>query len=677
MPARSRRRARAATLLAAAFPTVPSVLATLLAAAAPLLSAFGPQAGGGGSFGTGGGGGGGDFGGGDGLGEILWLLVRLVFHFPRLGVPLVLVACVVVVLGLRQGWWKHQERVIARAAPRRQALRAAEAVAALRARDPGFDEARFLARVGRAFARAQESWCAQALEPLWPFVSDGVLERFTLQIEEQRAEGWRQGIDGLALEPPALLHVASGRHFDALTVRLAFRADVHRVALAKGERIEGSRIPRERFVECWSFVRRLGARSANADGLLEGACPQCGAPLALNRSARCAHCQSQVKSGAFDWVLAEITQESEWRASDEAGVRGLATQQARDPGFDVQMLEDHASVVFWRWRAAERAGRAEALSRVAEPALCERLDAGWAGARERTLLADAAVGSVRTLGCLAEADGERALVEIVWDGRRTTLGGRGVGRVEAGRVLRRTVLVLARPAGAQSDLRLAFTTLHCRECGAADPGGSAATCAYCGAPRRDPGSWLLREVLEAGSAEERRLADALRALPAEPPAARAALAAGASVTAAAAAPAALPPDAARAAGAPSNAGLLAWAVALAAADGAIEERERRAVRALGARLGVPEERVALLLAQPAADGAAGPGARDAHEAHAWLDALVALALADGGLARGERRFLRLAAGRLGIDRAGLAARVRLARRALYRDARAARRATSA
>ncbi len=556
-------------------------------------------------------------------------------------------------------------------------------MAALRARDPGFDEARFLARVGRAFARAQESWCAQALEPLWPFVSDGVLERFTLQIEEQRAEGWRQGIDGLALEPPTLLHVASGRHFDALTVRLAFRADVHRVSLAKGERIEGSRIPRERFVECWSFVRRLGARSANADGLLEGACPQCGAPLALNRSARCAHCQSQVKSGAFDWVLAEITQESEWRASDEAGVRGLAAQQARDPGFDVQMLEDHASVVFWRWRAAERAGHAEPLLRVATPELCERLDEGWAGARERTALVDAAVGSVRTLGSLAEADGERALVEVVWDGRRATLGGRGAGRPEAGRVLRRTVLVLARPAGAQTDLRLAFTTLHCRTCGAADAGGSASTCAYCGAPRRDPASWLLCEILEAGSAEERRLADALRALPAEPVAAGAPLVAGAAGAAGAGggaiagrAAAALPPDAARAAGAPSHAGLLAWAVALAAADGGIEERERRAVRALGARLGVPEEKVELLLAQPAAGGA-GPGARDAHEAHAWLDALVALALADGGLARGERRFLRLAAGRLGIDRAGLAARVRQARRALYRDARAARRPTSA
>ena len=41
--------------------------------------------------------------------------------------------------------------------------------------------------------RQRESWCNQQLEPLRPFVSDGVFERFSLQIEEQKEDGWRQG----------------------------------------------------------------------------------------------------------------------------------------------------------------------------------------------------------------------------------------------------------------------------------------------------------------------------------------------------------------------------------------------------------------------------------------------------------------------------------------------------
>ncbi len=101
-----------------------------------------------------------------------------------------------------------------------------------------------------AFHKAQESWCAQNLEPLRPFVSDGVFERFSLQIEEQREDGWRQGMDDLGCQLLSIAHVETGTHFDTVTVHIPFTADIHGLDLTTGKHVSGSRLPRKTFVEC-------------------------------------------------------------------------------------------------------------------------------------------------------------------------------------------------------------------------------------------------------------------------------------------------------------------------------------------------------------------------------------------------------------------------------------------
>ncbi|MCC6406687.1 MAG: TIM44-like domain-containing protein, partial [Planctomycetes bacterium] len=577
---------------------------------APFVLPFVPlasQAGGGGLFGGSGGGGGGD--GDDGILWILYWLLRLAIEVPVVGVPLLVVVAVVFLIGVRKGWWKHQERVIARTRPARAAHASANVAAELRSTDPTFGERAFLARVERAFARAQSSWCAQELEPLRAFVSDGVYERFSLQVEQQKAEGWRQGIAGLRVGPLTLVSLETGPQFETLGVRIEFRADIHRLDLRDGSRIAGSRVPREEFVECWSFVRRRGARSLSKDGLMEGRCPNCGAELALNQSALCGHCGCLVRSGRFDWVLAEITQASEWRPTHAAALAGLAELVARDPGFDVQMLEDRASMAFWRLRAAESRGDVRPLTRIATAAACETLAPRFSAVPPRERFVDCAVGSVNLLGVLRDDADERAVVEVVWDGRRERVDARGGRELDDSRRLRRTLLVFARGLGERTQLDDTFTTATCRGCGAHDAGGTDPACAFCGAPRTgDRSAWLVADVAERGTAAAEQLVHALggraRIRPADDG------------------------DALRAPVSPESAvGLLVWAAELVRADGEVDPREQRALRALAARLRVAPERVEELV-----DGERlpiAPTARDRGEAAAWYATLVELALEDG------------------------------------------------
>jgi tellurite resistance protein len=626
-----------------------------------VLEMLGSQAGGGGAFG-----GGSD--GGDGALpiEILFWLVRFAIHYPAVGVPLLILALVVFALGMRKGWWRHQERVIQRARPLRDQQAQMRATQVLSNDDASFDQAAFTARIESAFKKAQAAWCAQDLEPLRAFVSDGVFERFSLQIAEQRAAGWRQGMDGSRVERVSVQHVELGRSFETLTARIAFEADIHRLELASGKRISGSSLPRRHFEECWSFVRRRGAKTRGGAGLIEGMCPNCGATLALNQSAKCASCGALVRSGEFDWVLAEITQASEWRPEDEHATPGFDAYVQKDPGLSVQMLEDRVSVAFWRWSDAARTWRADPLARVATDAFLERELERLAAAKPglpRMYLGDRAVGSVRTRGLLAAEATDRAVVEVVWDGRFTTLSPNGGVKLDEHRTLRRTLFVLERPAGARTKLEDTFTTAICPNCGAHDSGGVDPRCPYCSAPRTGgPSTWRVANIVEQGAPEH---AELLR----ECEAARRASATVSRETPAktAAVPAAEPAQVA----AQAPAGLLAWAVAGARADGHVDASERRAIEALAARLGDPPEHLEALLSAPL-DQLATPHPRDRAEAVAWLEQLCELALADGAIPRSEQDFLRHVAKHFGAGQRELADAYDSARSRLYRESKSAR-----
>ena len=42
------------------------------------------------------------------------------------------------------------------------------------------------------------------------------------------------------------------------------------------------------------------------------ACPNCGAPLDINRTGNCNQCQAEITSGDFDWVLSKIEQDDDY-----------------------------------------------------------------------------------------------------------------------------------------------------------------------------------------------------------------------------------------------------------------------------------------------------------------------------------------------------------------------------
>ena len=104
----------------------------------------------------------------------------------------------------------------------------------IRQRDANFSVEQFLVRVDKAFEKIQVAWSAQQLSPVRPFVSDGIYERFQLQIQEQKDLGYRNVMDDVRITSHSIARASSDQHFEELTVRFQASATDYRVDLKLG-----------------------------------------------------------------------------------------------------------------------------------------------------------------------------------------------------------------------------------------------------------------------------------------------------------------------------------------------------------------------------------------------------------------------------------------------------------
>jgi uncharacterized tellurite resistance protein B-like protein len=509
------------------------------------------------------------------------------------------------------------------------------AVAELRRMDPAFDPIHFGERFKSAFLQIQGAWSGQQLEPVRRFVSDGIFERFTLQIAEQRALGYRDHMEQIRITRVVIAAFATTHLFDVLTVQVAASAFDYRESLATGKYLSGER-SRQSFVEYWSFIRRSGVQSGVAtSGLIEGNCPNCGAGIQLNQHGGCASCGALLRSGDYDWVLAEITQSCEWRPRSAAENRTARTyRETKDPGFSIQHLEDRSSVVFWRLATADRLGDVKPILKMATHDFCTSYWSGFGGGAEkdREYFGNCSVGSVELLGIASENEFDYAMVEIRWSAHRhlVSAGGHVIDLGQWSRY--RSVHVLARRAGVATNVARAIQSAHCPSCGAPESDLASNACEHCGVVlNTGDHDWTLVDKCLLNSAKAEAWIAKLKS----------ASQGGDLLDTAALGPS--PTDA------------LAWMVKVLAADGEIHPEERAAVLQFAGKAGVagPEAMVDGLIQVAIRGELDAPRPPDAAAGRAWLELMADVALADGVVKPAEAEALAELGSSLGYVRADM------------------------
>ena len=610
------------------------------------------RAGGGGGF-SGGGGGGGS-GGGDGLGVIIYLLIRLIIAKPLVGIPLAIAVGFGCYISAKNARSASMSRTIRRGNAASASLRLHSEMDKITTRDPAFSADIFRKRCAKLLPDVQYAWSAQDMTAVRHFISDGVFERFSLQIEMQKGRGLKNIMKNVQVIGCRLVDAESDEFFDTIHLAVTAQAIDQLVTLEGNRNLQGTSAP-ERFTEIWTFLRRPGAKTLDRPGLLEGFCPNCGTQLQLSTSTTCESCGALINSGEYDWVLSEITQEEVWHPHRHQAITGVVELRKVDPGFNTQAIEDKVSAIFWHHRAAEFFANRKLLSGVSLPEFTEREEKSWVNddnGRHR-FYADAAVGSVDLAEVIPgntpdEPDHVRVLVE--WSGHRELAKVPGLikPKWELSRLMRQEY-ILMRKQGVKSVEKAALTSLHCPGCGAPQVAESTGKCRYCGLVQNDGGSsWVLESVSAFNGFAVQ--SSAKQPLPNAPTAA--------------------PID--MQVSAKEQEGMIQCLAAIMLADGEIDPREEHQLKKMAAKHKIAPQRLYELVHQvQEGEEVDVPAMEEWEQRNAFFRGLVQMCLIDGNVSHSERRILKSIISRFGYSDIDINTMITKERGALYKASKQA------
>ncbi len=308
---------------------------------------------GGGGGGGGYGGGGGDYGGDSGGGELLYLLVWLLFEVPVIGVPLT----ILIIGGFI--WSKSQApdlNVEWNSAP--YITPPAPDITSIRRLDPEFSSVLFEDFLYHLYAEAHQAReNSERLEALTPQFSENA-RSLLAQRTPPGVHVERVVIGSMRVSSLTLPQKATTDDGEPYYVKLAVRFESN-MTCGSGDEAQTYYVD-----ETWMLARAANAVSVPPGRMRATLCANCGAPFAHSKERTCSSCDVVVDDGRFGWVVTNIlVSRQETRPTSltgyapEVGTHDMThvhpkTRQelhglsVDDPQFTSQGLTDRAHLIF-------------------------------------------------------------------------------------------------------------------------------------------------------------------------------------------------------------------------------------------------------------------------------------------------------------------------------------------
>ena len=172
--------------------------------------------------------------------------------------------------------------------------------------DPNFSEPELKERLSKLYVQMQNCWSAKDLTPLRGDFTDAQFAQYDRQLQRYRDEGQTSHVERIAVLDVTLVGVAQDSTHDILVANLSTRITTYTIDDKTGNVIRGDK-NKEKFMRYeWTLVRPKGAQTIpqNEDSAFN--CPNCSAPVNINKSAQCPYCGSVVSKSDYDWVISGI-----------------------------------------------------------------------------------------------------------------------------------------------------------------------------------------------------------------------------------------------------------------------------------------------------------------------------------------------------------------------------------
>lgn len=172
--------------------------------------------------------------------------------------------------------------------------------------DPQFSENEFNEKLSNLYVKFQNAWQDKDLDPLRPYLSDAYFATVDRQLDNYRRASQTNRIERIAVLGVALSGWKQERGQDVIVARLRTRIVDYVTDDRTGQIVRGSNTA-EKFMEYeWTLSRKSGIKTGAEEGMIVHNCPNCGAVLNINKTAKCEYCGSIVTVDANDWVVTGI-----------------------------------------------------------------------------------------------------------------------------------------------------------------------------------------------------------------------------------------------------------------------------------------------------------------------------------------------------------------------------------
>lgn len=176
----------------------------------------------------------------------------------------------------------------------------------LKAKDPNFSEQELLEKVSNAYVQMQNCWQDKKWEPMRPLMTDALYSQFDRQLEALKRNGQTNYVERISVLGARIVGYYQDQVNDNLVVELRTRIVDYTVNDATGAVVSGSKTAEKFMTYEWTLIRSLEHGTKEKDDVTDLHCPNCGAPLDVNHSAKCEYCGQVITVDDYNWVISQI-----------------------------------------------------------------------------------------------------------------------------------------------------------------------------------------------------------------------------------------------------------------------------------------------------------------------------------------------------------------------------------
>lgn len=443
-------------------------------------------------------------GGGEGIGEIIYFIIRILLD-PYIPWPVkAVIIGVLIVIALAVTKAKRAESVLNKL-PDGISVKKIRGYDAFCKNNPSFDEKEFKEKVRVAFIKIQKAWEVQNLSEVRRFISDGVYQRFNTQFKMMGMLDQQNIIEKLNVKNIYIDKVESDGRYDI--VHAAIHASTHDKFVSDtfpNLNTRGS----EDFVEYWSFIKKRGV--GGKDLYHSSNCPNCGdrLPDKANDISKCSSCGTLVNSGEYDWVLAEITQADDYinvskklqKQREKNHTDKLRVLIKEDADFCVQHIEDKASNGYLQIITAQVFNKPELMRRFVTDDAFKKL----AGPNNNSgmIYNRIYLNDVTLVGVREDSTKYYLAVSIKSSFQRVKIEHKKAHLVDGAVISKREIMIMCRDK-ARGENKGSLYAHNCPNCGGTLDDTLDTSCPYCGSELNSPKhEWIIEDIVSVTGYQE-------------------------------------------------------------------------------------------------------------------------------------------------------------------------------